>query len=103
DGYVYFGFNDQQAQTRGLARIRADGGAIDTLVKTDASVVEIAALPNGRGLIVTLNRNGDSELNALDLRTHELRKLDAAGSLVHFVEPGYLIFVRGGSIMAAPF
>jgi serine/threonine protein kinase/Tol biopolymer transport system component len=103
DGYIYFGLGDSQAAVRGLARMRADSSRIDTLVKTDAFPTEISVIPGGRGLIVTLARSGTSELDVLDLRTKTLRKLDATGSFAQFVEPGYVIFARGASIMAAPF
>ena len=103
DDFIYFGFGDPQGQLRGVARMTADGTRIDTLVKTDATPIEISVIPGGRGLIVTLARNGTSELDVLDLRTKTIRKLDAVGSSAQFVEPGYVIFARGASIMAGPF
>jgi serine/threonine-protein kinase len=103
DGYVYFAVADQQGQTRAIARVRAEGGAIDTLVKTEGSVLDIVALPDGRGLVVALNRNGTSELSALDLHTRTLHALGTAGSLPQFVAAGYLLFADGTSLMAGPF
>ena len=103
DGYIYFGIGDPQTAVRGVARMRADSSHVDTLVKTDAFPIEISVIPGGRGLIVTLVRNGTSELDVLDLRTKTLRKLDAVGSSAQFVEPGYVIFARGASIMAGAF
>ncbi|HEY5061587.1 MAG TPA: hypothetical protein VII52_08640, partial [Gemmatimonadaceae bacterium] len=103
DGYIYFGFANPQGQVRGIARIRAEGGAVDTLTTTAATITELTALPGGRGLIVGLSQNGVAELDALDLRTRRLHALDAAGSFAQFVEPRFLIFARGATLMAGPF
>ncbi len=103
DGYVYFAFADPASPVRGLARVRAEGGAVDTLVKFDAIATEICVLPRGRGLIVGLIRNGASELDAFDLRKKTLKPLGVSGSFAQFVEPGYVLFARGASIWGAPF
>ena len=103
DGYVYFGFANPQGQVRGIARVRAEGSAVDTLATTAATITEITALPGGRGLIVGLSQSGVAELDALDLRTRTLHPLNAAGSFAQFVEPRYLVFARGAALMAAPF
>jgi eukaryotic-like serine/threonine-protein kinase len=103
DGTIFFVFADQQTGTGGIGSARADGTRVDTLVKTKAFIFDIVPVANGRGLIVTLLKNGTTELDVLDVGKRQLRKLDIAGSLFQFVEPGYLLFARGAAIMVAPF
>ena len=104
DGYVYFAFVDPASSARGIARARSDGvGGIDTVTKLPGFVSDLSALPHGRGLLVGLNRNNRSELDALDLRSKKLVSLGVSGSFAQYAAPGYVLFARGTSIWAAPF
>ncbi|MEO7085001.1 MAG: serine/threonine-protein kinase, partial [Gemmatimonadaceae bacterium] len=103
DGNIYFGFQDQRDNSGGLARARADGSQIDTLAKTKDFIIDVVPIANARALLVTLGRSGVAELDVFDVKARTFRKLDLVGSQFQFVEPGYLVFLRGASIMAVPF
>ncbi|HEX9755974.1 MAG TPA: protein kinase [Gemmatimonadales bacterium] len=108
DGFVYYTYYWPPARKSGLARVPAQGGAADTLATFGIGPSEdlpqnLTVLPNGRGLVVTLGNRAAPELAAFDLRSRTWHRLGAGGPDVGFVEPGYLIYGSGRSVMAAPF
>ena len=107
DGYIYYTFYWPNVGKSGLARIRVDGGRPDTLATFKDSVgtlpQNLTALPNGRGLVLSFGSRASPYLMAFDLRNRTWHQLGAGGPKVKYVEPGYLLFASGPSIMAAPF
>ncbi len=105
DGYVYFGLPDQSGDgpARVIARVRAEGGAVDTLLATSAPVTDIVALPDGGGLIIVLEEKGELHLNAFDIRARKLIPLGVSGASPQYMQPGYLLYVDGTDVMAGPF
>ncbi len=106
DGFVYFGFGSPDSTRRGIARVPANGGPIDTIaiVGDNRLVDAILALPDKRGLIVSLGyRNGVDSLASFDLGSRKLTMLALGGPEVRYVGAGYLLFANPQYIMAAPF
>ena len=93
-----------------LLRVSADGGETAVVVRPDSTRHETGLrfprfLPDGRHfLYVSLPRKQagfDVYLGALDSRDHRL--IMTAGSAPIYVEPGYLLFTRGGRLLAQRF
>jgi serine/threonine-protein kinase len=107
DGYIYYTYFSPQVGKGGLARIRATGGRPDTLASfaDSASTVpqNLTMLPEGKGLVMTLGTRTAPSLVAFDLHGRTWHQLGAGGPKVKYVEPGFLLFSSGPSIMAAPF
>ena len=90
---------------RWLLRITPQTGAVDTLgaLPDSSSVNEMVALPDGRALLVAMNRSGQAQLRAFDVRAKTWHMLDEAGGLrVQYLDAGYVIYTRGQYLMAAP-
>ena len=109
DGYVYFSL----VPGGGLARVPATGGAIESLSIPDSTKGETRhawpdVLPNGRGVLVTIQRGDNAvseedDVGVVDLRTGQTRVL-VRGLLGRYAATGHLTFVRfDGAVMAAPF
>jgi serine/threonine-protein kinase len=108
DGFIYYTYFWPFERRSGLARIRAQGGSVDTLATFPVSATgdvpqNLVLLPQGRGLILTLGQRAAPELAAFDLRSRQVHRLGPGGPSIGYVEPGYLLFTSGRSIMAAPF
>lgn len=104
DGHVYFALADGAGRrARIVARVRPEGGAVDTVATLDGGVLSMTALPAGRGLVLSVAHGDTASLVALDLRSRRVRPLGAQGSMPQFVAPHALLFVSGTSVMAAPF
>ncbi len=112
DGYIYF------APSRGerVRRVSADGGASEALPESAApaatggaaAVAEGAPdlLPGGTTLLITEWTSIDwseGRIVAMDLKTGERRMVVERGAAPRYVEPRSLVFVREGSVFAAPF
>jgi len=104
DGFIYFTYYWPPARKSGLARVPAQGGAVDTLATFSVSVAtadvpqNLAVLPHARGLIVTLGTRRAPELAAFDLGNRTWHRLGEGGPSVTYVEPGYLIYTNGQSV-----
>ncbi|HXV86039.1 MAG TPA: protein kinase, partial [Gemmatimonadales bacterium] len=109
DGYVYF----SEVPRGGLARVPASGGAIESLSTPDSAKRETRhawpdVLPNGKGVLVTVQRGNnavsdDDDVGVVNLETGETRVL-VRGLLGRYAATGHLVFVRfDGAVMAAPF
>lgn len=93
-----------------LQRIPAAGGTPTGLTTREAARNEVAHLfplflPDGRHYAY-LARSGDAEKSGVflgDLESKDRRLLIQVESNVAYVEPGYLLFVRDGTLMAQPF
>ncbi|MEQ1693515.1 MAG: hypothetical protein ABMA00_19660, partial [Gemmatimonas sp.] len=112
DGFIYF----DASGVGPLRRIRATGGSASEVVSTlDSTSGEYQhnwpdALPNGRGVLITLDRAGPgvnisstNDIAVLDLKTRKHRVL-ARGVLARYVPSGHILYVTSnGALMAAPF
>ena len=96
DAFILSGI---QSQTEPLARVSADGGAIDVL--TDPARTKhrgharVKSVPGGRVvLFVAYDSTGAPELAALRLDTREVVMLGVRGANPVYVPGGFLLFVR---------
>ncbi|MHB0961811.1 MAG: protein kinase domain-containing protein [Gemmatimonadaceae bacterium] len=108
DGYIYY---DGHLEGDGVARIRETGGKPETATRPDSTANESfhfmpSALPNGRGVLFTITRQGQgsgSDIAVLDSRSGKHRVL-VRGVLGRYAESGHLLYVTDdGMLMAAPF
>lgn len=65
-------------------------------------------LPDGRSVLFTIAHAGsasfeEAETAVASLDTGERRTVHRYGSSVRYVSTGYLVYLRGGSLMATPF
>jgi Tol biopolymer transport system component/predicted Ser/Thr protein kinase len=94
----------------GVFSISADGGQANPVTALDWGAGENAHrmpwfLPDGHHFLY-LARNDDPEKNAIyvgDLNSKDRQKLLAASSNAVYGPPGYLLFLRGTTLMALPF
>ena len=104
DGTIIF-FEDG----RGILRVRDSGGEPEVLVPMDensyASAPQI--LPGGAAVLYTLSSGGlfwgDAQIVAQRLGTQDRIVLVDGGTYASYLEPGFLIYARGTTLMAAAF
>lgn len=106
DGYIYFEVDS------GIARMRAEGGAIEPVYTISAARKEIATewvdvLPGGRGVIFRLRHVGqglpDFEIMAMPLPHGPARAL-VRGVYARYAPTGHLLVVTAeGKLIAIPF
>ncbi len=95
----------------GLMQVSAAGGAPREVTRLNTEKGEFShrwpdLLPDGKTLIFAASAGGswdDAQIVAQSLKTGERRLLVNGGTFPHYLPPGYLAYVRGGSLMAAPF
>ena len=103
-----------RTSNNGLWRVSSAGGPFERFVPLDASRGEHAllwpqALPDGRGLLVTIVRGEDfqdlpsAEAAVVELPSGKRRILVERSTFARFVPPGWLVFVRGGVVFAVRF
>ncbi|MBI5601395.1 MAG: PD40 domain-containing protein [Gemmatimonadetes bacterium] len=108
DGYIYY---DGHLEGDGVARIRESGGKPEVASRPDSTAGEAyhfmpSALPNGRGVLFTIMRQGQgsgADVAVLDLRSgkHTVLVRGVAG---RYSPSGHLLSVTDdGMLMAAPF
>jgi Tol biopolymer transport system component len=107
DGVILF----KQKQTESLFRISADGGAVTPATTLDASRAETSHawpqfLPDGRRFLYVARstqpeHDGVIYLGSLDSSART--RLLAADSHAAYAPPGYLLFIRGATLLAQPF
>jgi serine/threonine-protein kinase len=92
-------------------RVDAKGGAPRVVIHPDQSKGEFGyrlpqVLPGGKILLFTMTRApqnlGDAQIIARSLETGEQRVV-TQGADGRYVRPGYLVFLRLGTLLAAPF
>lgn len=107
DGYIYF---DAVGRTS-IQRVPESGGSIEVVSRADTTRREFdhllnEALPNGRGILITIRRAGglgETEVAAVDLRTREVRPL-GRGVGAWYATSGHLLVLNvAGTLLAAPF
>jgi Tol biopolymer transport system component len=91
-----------------LYRVAATGGApvqVTRLAPREEAHRFPSFLPDGRHFVflADANQTEDHKLRIGSLDSQETRVLVGAISNVHFALPGYLLFVRAGSLIAQPF
>ncbi len=107
DGTIYFSPNF----SRGLQRVSSDGGVPQDVTQVDFASGESnhllpELLPGGEVLLYTSWTGGDfdsASVWSLSLRTGARRRLIVSAAAARYVAPGYLVFSRGGSLLAVPF
>jgi serine/threonine-protein kinase len=103
DGYLYF-----RGARGDIWRIPATGGATERLLPGDsaANYAWFDALPNGRGLILTITTGLDpteSRVAVLYLKTRELKDL-VQGTMGRFASPGELLYATAqGQVLSVAF
>jgi Tol biopolymer transport system component len=105
DGIVF-------ANTEGILRVPADGGAKELLVKATAGEIQFGPqlLPGGRELLFTsADASGGSErwdagrITVQTLATGVRRTIIDGGTDARYVASGHLVFGRRGVVYAVPF
>jgi len=107
DNQIVFALSERS----GLFRVSADGGTPEALAKPDKSNEECShrlpfCLPAGKGILFTITRDvGDLEprVAVLDLTTRKWRVLLEDAADARYVATGHVVFLRRGTLMAAPF
>ena len=105
DGFIYSG------GLRGLSRISQSGGARESLTNVDASRGEVAhrfpaVIPGQNAIVFTIFKGAidDARLAVLDIASRKITPLtDLPGHDPRVTPDGYLIYSRGGTLMAASF
>ena len=105
DGAIIFG-----ASAGGLSRMTADGGAIESITTPAADKNEIRhswpqVLPGGTAVLFTvLTSTAEGyRVAAVSLKTKTIRVVVETGASGRYVSSGHLVYVRGNTLMAAPF
>jgi Tol biopolymer transport system component len=104
NGWILFG-----AVNRGLWRVRESGGAPERLTQLDTARREFAhafpqELPGGKAAIFNNFSTpfGNSRIDAVEYATRRITPLVEGAIFGRYLD-GYLLFVRDGTIFAAPF
>ena len=108
DGSIIFSWTINS----GLRRVPSTGGTPETLVTPDASKGEHAltwpqTLPDGKSLLVVVRAGRDfqdianSNIVVYSLATKQRRLLVSNAAFARYVPPGYLVFIRGTTVLAA--
>ncbi len=100
-----------RGNNNGLYRIASSGGPLELFLPLDAARGEHAllwpqALPRGRGVLATIVRGEDfqdipsAEAAVIEPATGRRHVLIEGSTFARVVPPGWLVFVRGGSVFA---
>jgi len=103
NGWIYFTFSESR-----LARVRENGGTPEVLGEV-GDVHHVAPLPEGRGILLTLqsvdassNRKDTSTIAVLDPDGKTVTTVLEGGYSARYLDSGHLVFVRGGGLWAVP-
>ena len=97
-----------------LMSISADGGDVQAFSILDSASEERThrwpqILPDGKWVLYTIgnpdnpNSYADAQLALQSIATGERHILDVRGEMGRYIEPGYLLVSRNGTLLAAPF
>ena len=97
--------------TSGLLKVSATGGTPKALTSLNSDKGEIShrwpeILPDGKSVLFTINTGMDGDVKHIavySLASGEQRILIKEGTFARYVPTGYLLYMRSGSLMAAPF
>jgi serine/threonine-protein kinase len=95
----------------GLFRVSADGGKPEAVTVPDKAKEEFShrlphCLPDGKGVLFTITRepwDDQPRVAVLDLQTRKWQVLIEDAGDASYLPTGHIIFLRQGSLMAAPF
>ena len=96
----------------GLYTVPAAGGEPEALTTVDTAKNEVAHqwpefLPGGKEVLFSILRSGEgsdeADIVVQSLATGERKTLGQKGLRPRYVAPGYLVYLRAGTLMAAPF
>jgi len=90
----------------GLFRVSAAGGKLEPLTemnKNERSHRWPFFLPNGKAVLYTSTVTGGANIEAVVLDTGERKLVQTGGTNPRYLSTGHLIFVREGTLFAAPF
>ena len=100
----------QNISAEGIQRVSAAGGAVTQVTKLDPSRHEVyhfwpQFLPDGRHFLFLAGaaRHEDSSLYVGSLDTGQAERLTQATSHAFYAPPGYLLYLREGTLVAQPF
>ncbi len=107
DGSVFVA----RSSNNGLYRVSSAGGPFERSIPLNAARGEHAllwpqALPDGRGILATIVRGEDfqdlpsAEAVVIEPSTGTRHVLIAQSTFARYVPPGWLVFVRGGAVLA---
>ena len=93
---------------KGLMRISSSGGAAQTLTTPDSKKGEMGHrtphfLPGSRAVLFSIAAGNSNQIAVLDLKTGKYRVLVANGQDGRYVPTGHLVYLRSGTLFAAPF
>jgi Tol biopolymer transport system component/tRNA A-37 threonylcarbamoyl transferase component Bud32 len=106
EGLIIFGIATHDAV---LHKVSADGGPTSPVTKLDASRKENSHrfpsfLPDGQHFLFTArSASGQHSINVGSLTSGESNHLIDAYSSAAYAAPGYILFVRGNTLLAQPF
>jgi serine/threonine-protein kinase len=112
DDEIYFDEGRGNIVGAGISRVSANAGAVEPVAAPDQSKGEYSyrlpqLLPGRKALLLTITTGGPqrAEDSKIAVRTLDgkLKQILGDGADARFVAPGYLVFVRRGALMAAPF
>ncbi len=92
----------------GLGLASSPGDAPQSLTTADAAAGELRheypeILPNGEGVLFTIEREDSRAIAVLDLDTLRYEAIIPAGTGAHYAPTGHVVYGQGGSLMAIPF
>ena len=107
DGAIYF----SPEFSTGLQRVPSTGGQPSEVTRVDLGAGESnhllpEALPGARALLFTVWKGGDfgaASIWSVSLPSGERRLLLDAAAAPRYLQPGFLVFARGGALFAARF
>jgi serine/threonine-protein kinase len=107
DGTIVF----SPSSSLGLFRIPSTGGTSEPLTRADHEKGELShrwpqVLPGGKDVLFTIWNGGsfdDAQIGIVSLQTGERKLLLEKGTYARYVSSGYLVYVRAGDLLAAPF
>ena len=93
-----------------IYRISASGGEAEPVTQRGDNIRSHrwpSLLPDGRHLLYTVQRSGtafdDATIESIDLATGDVTVVHDGGSYSRLLPTGHLVFVRDGTLFAAPF
>ncbi len=107
DDSIYF----SPSQATGLSRISTAGGKQEAVTNPDTKRGEQGhlwpeILPGGKAVLFTVRTGGNSDdwqIAVLSLATKAWKTLVQGGNYARYVPTGHIVYVRAGSLLAAPF
>jgi serine/threonine-protein kinase len=109
DGNIYFAPTEESV----ILRVSADGGSAEPVSALAENGSERShrwpdLLPGGKALLIAVEEQtdtvfDDADIQVLDLASGTRRTVIQGGSYPRYVPSGHLVYVREGTLLAAPF